>query len=284
MSDIADSIINIEMRERNANNNGWIIEHPLTIGGNVSIADASNVFTATNVEGALSELFTNASSGKSLVKTAITGKGGTLVDANGDGIYTHQELANGVNTIKQGGGNAIETDVVSGKTFTNADGVLRTGVGDVDLIPNNIINTANIFGTQGTVIDYAKYEVSDKDIFSNTTTLESSSTTPTLVRSIRINFKGSVRVTFRLACVNQYGYPVYGQIYKNGLPIGIKRSISNYNYDGISYTEDFNISAGDQIRLYLWMSVMYIEKPSKCNSFSIRGNWNPLPIGYEILV
>ncbi|MBU3176101.1 hypothetical protein KPL47_06930 [Clostridium estertheticum] len=121
------SAINFQMQQRNAANTAWDDLNPKTLGANVAIADSNEQFTATTVEGALSELFTNASSGKALIKTAITGKGGTLSDANGDGIYTHQELANGVNSIKQGGGNAVETDVVSGKIFTNADGVLRTG-------------------------------------------------------------------------------------------------------------------------------------------------------------
>ena len=93
----------------------------------IGLNDSANKFTATNVEGAILELFTSANDKDKLIKTAIVGKGGTVLDANSDGIYTRQELADGVNSIKQGGGDAVETDVASGKTFTNADGVVRTG-------------------------------------------------------------------------------------------------------------------------------------------------------------
>ena len=30
MADIADTVVNIEMRKRNATNDGWIVEHPKT--------------------------------------------------------------------------------------------------------------------------------------------------------------------------------------------------------------------------------------------------------------
>lgn len=46
--------------------------HPATM---ISVADVSNNFSSTNVEGALSELFTSVSSGKTLIADAITDKG-----------------------------------------------------------------------------------------------------------------------------------------------------------------------------------------------------------------
>ena len=44
--------------------------------------------------------FTSASNGKILVRDAITGKGSTVADADGDGYPTFQELATGVESIK----------------------------------------------------------------------------------------------------------------------------------------------------------------------------------------
>lgn len=41
---MADTIINIEMRQRNANNDGWIIEHPVTKATNVVAADGTTTF------------------------------------------------------------------------------------------------------------------------------------------------------------------------------------------------------------------------------------------------
>jgi len=93
----------------------------------IGLNDSGNKFTATNVEGAILELFTSANNGDAVIKTAIVGKGGTVLDANSDGINTRQELADGVNTIKRGQGTAVESNVQTGKTFANADGILRTG-------------------------------------------------------------------------------------------------------------------------------------------------------------
>ena len=95
----------------------------------IGLNDSGSKFTATNVEGALSELFTNASSGKVLVKNAITGKGGTVTDANSDGIYTHQELADGVNTISTAPIHGYQSyDVVGTYNFVVPVGVTKVSV------------------------------------------------------------------------------------------------------------------------------------------------------------
>ncbi|MBU3216641.1 hypothetical protein LL033_17470 [Clostridium estertheticum] len=228
MSDIADSIINIEMRERNASNNGWIIEHPLTIGENVSISDADNVFTATTVEGALSELFIYANNGDLGIKNAIVGKGGTVTDANGDGRFTRQELENGVNSIKQGGGNAVETDVVLGKTFTNADGVIRTG---------NQTSVNPIAGdTYGTPLTSGN---------SMTTTMSK------VTNYIKINYGGSIRIKYGLA-KSQSASSAYSQIYKNGSPVGVLRS-AQLTTDTI-FIEDFICSKNDLFSIWGYSS------------------------------
>jgi hypothetical protein len=79
---------------------------------NIGIDDVDGNFTSTDVEGALKEAiekanaaFTSASNGKSTsgaLAMAITGKGGTLVDGDSDGVYTFQELTDGVNSISVG--------------------------------------------------------------------------------------------------------------------------------------------------------------------------------------
>ena len=60
----------------------------------ISIADTANNFTATNVEGALAELFQYASNGKTLIAQAITGKG---IDATSNDTW--QELATKISQI-----------------------------------------------------------------------------------------------------------------------------------------------------------------------------------------
>lgn len=78
--------------------------HPATM---ITIADAGNNFTATEVEAALAELFQSVSNGKTSLKTAITGKGGSVSQA---GAYpTFTELETGITGIPTGGKKANGT-------------------------------------------------------------------------------------------------------------------------------------------------------------------------------
>lgn len=72
----------------------------------ITIKDTNNNFTATNVEGALSELFQSASNGKGLIATAITGKG---VDASSSDTFA--QLAT---KIQQINGSSIASDTALG--------------------------------------------------------------------------------------------------------------------------------------------------------------------------
>lgn len=73
----------------------------------ITIKDVNNNFTATNVEGALSELFQSASNGKGLIATAITGKG---VDASSSDTFS--VLAT---KIQQISGSGVISDTALGK-------------------------------------------------------------------------------------------------------------------------------------------------------------------------
>ncbi len=68
----------------------------------ISISDANNNFTSTNVEGALSELFQSASNGKTLIANAITGKG-----VNTSSNDTFQTMATNIGNIQ-----GLKADVV----------------------------------------------------------------------------------------------------------------------------------------------------------------------------
>ena len=65
-----------------------------TEASGVSIQDTANNFTATNVEGALAELFQSVSNGKSLIASAITDKGVTTSNT-----ATFQTMADNINNI-----------------------------------------------------------------------------------------------------------------------------------------------------------------------------------------
>ncbi|MBU3146535.1 hypothetical protein [Clostridium sp. CF012] len=69
----------------------------------------------------MNDLKTSVDNGKNGVYSAIVGK--KITPASKD----FSALVAGVNAIKQGQGDATEDNVLSGSTFTNADGILRIG-------------------------------------------------------------------------------------------------------------------------------------------------------------
>ena len=112
-------------------NNVWMKISFWTKASDVEFDDGKNA------EEKFSELKKFVSDGKALLANAITGKKSTVAsDA------TFEELADAVNNIKLGQGNAVTQDVLLGKTFTNDDGELLTGT-----MPNrgnvNIVLDAN---------------------------------------------------------------------------------------------------------------------------------------------
>ena len=82
--------------------------------------------TATDVQSAITELFTSASEGKALVAAAVTGKG---VQTAADASY--EQIAANVTAIETGGETATLTVGYAGESgtacyFVNADGELIT--------------------------------------------------------------------------------------------------------------------------------------------------------------
>jgi hypothetical protein len=83
--------------------NGKDLSSDITLAASdIPIVDNGDNFTATHVEGALAELFTSVSNGKTALVADIEDKGGT-VSVSGD-IPTFGELSEGIGTIPTGGG------------------------------------------------------------------------------------------------------------------------------------------------------------------------------------
>jgi hypothetical protein len=88
----------------------------------ISIADTGGHFTSTNVEGALDELFTSVSNGKTALVSDIEDKGGT-VSISGD-IPTFEELSDGIGTIPTGGGGTPVPVSPKDVNFCDYDGTI----------------------------------------------------------------------------------------------------------------------------------------------------------------
>lgn len=77
------------------------------------------------------------------------------------------------------------------------------------------------------------------------------STTPVKLKEIRVNknYEGSVRVIWLMNC--EQGSGVWGQVYKNGIPIKTERGTGNLN--PTAFTQDISggLVEGDLIQIYL---------------------------------
>lgn len=190
MADIADTIIDIEMRERNVANTGWIIEHPITVAKNVIAADGVTTFeshltdyvkhpgyaTATGNANTyvviLSPAPTSYVDGMGIVvKINVASTGASTINVNnlgainildslGNAITSGGLKANTPYTLryngtsfivqgKGGGGNAIASDLLLGKTATTDQGTI-IGTEDLNnLIPSNILSGVTVNGILG---------------------------------------------------------------------------------------------------------------------------------------
>ena len=96
-----------------------------TEASGVSIQDTANNFTATNVEGALAELFQSVSSGKSLIASAITDKG-----VSTSNTATFQEMATNIGSIttqQEEIASEIEVTWQDGYKLDRGNGTATTG-------------------------------------------------------------------------------------------------------------------------------------------------------------
>jgi len=121
-----------------------------TTADKIVLVDTADAFAATNIESALSELFTYANNGKTAIANAIVAKGATATSSD-----TFALLATEIGNIPSGGatltGDALVSNVLLGKTFYKDDAttkligtmVNRTGTGLV-ITPNTSDQTIPI--------------------------------------------------------------------------------------------------------------------------------------------
>lgn len=108
-------------------------EIPDLTASDVNVADESNLFFSTNVEGALRELFINVSDGKSIVGTAITDLDSNVSVPTDP---TFSQLANLIRTIKTGGKFATGTAYSYNPNQVGYEGYID--IVGLDFIPNII--------------------------------------------------------------------------------------------------------------------------------------------------
>lgn len=212
--------------------------------------------------------------------------GGTVA---GDVDLVASKIKNGVDifgvigSVLEATGAAADIEVLSGKTFSRAGAVGRTGTmpnrgtvnitpstvnqaiasgyhsgagvvyGDADLIAGNIKSGVDIFGVVGTLEEVLSI-ASNVWLSGSETERFESGTTYVKKKEITIAVKGVYRVTFQL----KRGVDTtnaYARIYKNLVAYGTERITSSETY--VTYTEDLSFEEGDEVQLYLRSSTEF---------------------------
>lgn len=203
--------------------------------------------------------------------------GTDVTNLKANGIYTFRY--DGTNFILQGeggSGNAVASDLLSGKTATtDAGDIVGTMVdrgaynvtpgaasktipagyhngsgtvsGDADLIAANIKSGINIFGVNGNLVPIA---AGNNLIHSNVGEQTTGSLSFTKLKSTVVAEGGTYRISFDLRNQSGMGYTVGGRIYVNGISRGTLRTNASAGY--ITYTEDITLNANDEVQIYAY--------------------------------
>lgn len=143
------------------------------------------------------------------------------------------------------------------------DGVAGGWIADGNLIAPNILTGVSIFGVTGTAVDGS--------MLAGDTVLGSfGRSTPTSVltntkstNKATIIIKGTIRIKFTLR-ESSGANTAWGQVYKNGSPIGVLRSTNSTT--NILYSEDFIANVNDYFEFYYYCNggTMYIDTCDVC--------------------
>ena len=199
----------------------------------------------------------------------------SILSSKGVEVTEEDDLASlisKVDSIPLAQGNAVEANVLSGKTFTNADGTLRTGSmvnngsktftpakssqtgsagyysgitvkGDSNLVAANIISGKSIFGVNGSAKTVVTGKVSNTS--SNKTTFTSTTGETTASRyyvSINLSFNPTMIILFGSSSTTS-NY-IYYSIYKSDNTLAGFYQTDYYSNNGYTYKTDSNIKLG----------------------------------------
>ena len=124
-TDYKDDVLDVSVNEKRR----WIItengDGTVTIEDATTYSQTGDIFGSADLNAitlAVNECFQSVSNGKTLIASAITDKRVAT-----DATATFAQMAENISKIVLGSGNATKKDVLSGKTFTNDDGIEYTG-------------------------------------------------------------------------------------------------------------------------------------------------------------
>lgn len=166
------------------------------------------------------------------------------------------------------------TSGVTGKVTAGQTSIYAT---DADFVSSNILSGKNIFGLDGTTKQAPTSAAGDSVLYDNVKTAgPSTSISYVKIKETQIStlnlITGTVRTKFGMVSGYSGNY-VYGQIWKNGVPVGVEHSLNSTTM--AYFTDDISVSEGDLIQLYVHTSSSSYAV-SVANSLSISINLNIL--------
>lgn len=170
-------------------------------------------------------------------KTATVDSGdivGTMPNRAGDTAALASSLVG--TTLKLRASNGYRDGVDDNVTIT-----------DANHIPTNIKLGVTDLGVLGTLIPFEVVAGDTLMTSADTSGVSANGATYIKYKEFKMNMAGTIRVSFSLRMSNS-GNTSYGQIYKNGVAIGVARSTTSTS--DVVFTEDFTVAKDDLIQLY----------------------------------
>ncbi|QMV43751.1 hypothetical protein [Cohnella cholangitidis] len=160
-----------------------------------------------------------------LTGTTIAGTAGTMPNRAGDTAALASSVSG--TTLKLRTSNGYRDGVDDNVTIT-----------DSNFLADNIPEGLSMFGKTGTLKTAGVMLIAP-------TLRTTTSTTFVSLKKITVTYTGIVRISFRVGSINT-GFFVNGQIYKNGVAVGIMRRTSGSIF---MYTEDLPCNKGDYFEI-----------------------------------
>ncbi|PKL00076.1 MAG: hypothetical protein CVV56_08150 [Tenericutes bacterium HGW-Tenericutes-1] len=187
-------------------------------------------------------------------KTIKKADGTNVTNLKSTGIYTLRY--DGTNFILQGEGGeygtATQADVKNTKTIGTSLGVIQGTLDLTNLTAGNIKKDIVIDGITGTLVPFPNLTSGSYPFAISDTDDASGSTSYGLIKSIRVKTGGTVTVSFS-AWRSYNGMSSFARVYINGIARGIERSVPYST--ATTWTEDFNVNAGDYIQIYGYVTL-----------------------------